>query len=246
METPKELTAHRLQDRRDLLRQLTLSPVDETQAVRSWNEIGDQAWSLLDSRDFRRAGHLDEESPGVRDRYGRHLFGQGLLLARRLSEAGVPFVTTYWIDPTPPGPGGGEFDSHGFIYKHMRERLMPPADQALSALFQDLRDRGLEEDTLVVVLSEFGRTPHINKDAGRDHWPEAQTILLSGAGISGGTVHGATDRHAAFPTADPVTPPDLGQSILHLLGVPAHLELHDSQGRPFQASTGRVDEKLIG
>jgi hypothetical protein len=166
-------------------------------------------------------------------------------LARRLSESGVPFVTVYWIDPTPAGPGGGEFDSHGFIYKHMRERLMPPADQALAALFEDLWQRGLDQETLVVVLSEFGRTPHINKDAGRDHWPEAQTILLAGAGISGGIVHGATDRHAAYPSADPVTPPDLGQTILHLLGIPAELELRDVAGQPFRASAGRVDEKLL-
>ncbi|MBI3866793.1 MAG: DUF1501 domain-containing protein [Planctomycetia bacterium] len=246
VEIPADLTVGRLQDRRALLNRLAPAAVSETTAVRAWNEISEQAWSLLGSRDFRRVGNLSEEPAAVRDRYGRHLFGQGLLLARRLSESGVPFVTVYWIDPTPAGPGGGEFDSHGFIYKHMRERLLPPADLALSALFEDLWERGLEKETLVVVLSEFGRTPHINKDAGRDHWPEAQTILMAGAGISGGTVHGATDRYAAYPAADPVTPPDLGQTILHLLGVPAELELRDAEGRPSLASTGQVDEKLIG
>src|SRR5262249_721655 len=140
---------------------------------------------------------------------------------------------------------GGEFDSHGHIYKHMRERLMPPADRALAALVEDLSQRGLDRDTLLVVMSEFGRTPRINKDAGRDHWAEAQSILLSGVGITGGTIHGATDQHAAFPTADPVTPPDLGQTMLHLLGVPAELELRDAQGRSVRASQGSVDEKLI-
>src|SRR5262249_48991365 len=164
------------------------------------------------------AGPRARAPPAPRDRYDRHLFGQGLLLARRLIEADVPFVTVYWIDPAPPGPGGGEFDSHGYIYKHMRERLLPPADRALSALLEDLWARGLQEDTLVVVMSEFGRSPRLNKDAGRDHWPEAQTILLAGAGIPGGTVHGATDRFAAYPASDPVTPPDLGRTILHLLG----------------------------
>ncbi|MCA9094803.1 MAG: DUF1501 domain-containing protein [Planctomycetaceae bacterium] len=246
VETPPELSAARLTGRRDLLTHLTVPSQKETAAVRTWNEIGQQAWSLLESRNLRRIGDLESEPVAVRDRYGRHLFGQGLLLARKLSESGIPFVTVYWIDPTPAGAGGGEYDSHGFIYKHMRERLLPPTDMALSALFEDLRDRGLDEETLVVVLSEFGRTPMINKDAGRDHWAEAQSILMAGAGITGGVVHGATDQHAAYPSSDPVTPPDLGQSILHLLGVPSHLELRDPQGRPFLASQGRVDQKLIG
>jgi hypothetical protein len=168
-----------------------------------------------------------------------------VLLARRLIEVNVPLVTLYWIDPTPPGPGGGEFDSHGRIYHHMRERLLPPADQGLSALVTDLCDRGLDDDTLLVVFSEFGRTPTINKDAGRDHWPFAQSILLAGAGITGGTVYGATDSRGAYPAADPVTPPDLGQTLLHLLGVPVDLELKDPQGRPIRASQGVVNHDLI-
>jgi arylsulfatase A-like enzyme len=127
----------------------------------------------------------------------------------------------------------------------MRNRLAAPTDQALAALVSDLWERGLDEDTLLVVMSEFGRTPRLNGDAGRDHWPAAQSILLGGAGISGGMVYGRTDRHAAYPTADPVTPPDLGQSILHLVGVPADLELQDLQGRPMPASPGRVDRRLI-
>jgi hypothetical protein len=245
-ELPGELTARRLIGRRTLLARLGDAPDVPPATVRSWNELNEQAWSLVDSTTFRRALALEREPALVRDRYGRHLFGQGLLLARRLIEADVPFVTVYWIDPTPPGPGGGEFDSHGHIYKHMRERLFPPADRALSALLEDLWARGLQEDTLVVVMSEFGRTPRLNKDAGRDHWPEAQTILLAGAGIPGGSVHGSTDRFAAYPASDPVTPPDLGQTILHLLGVPDDLVLHDPQGRPIRASLGRVDEKLIG
>jgi hypothetical protein len=204
-----------------------------------------RGWSLVDSAALARAADLGCEREAVCDRYGRHLFGQGLLLARRLIEAGVPLVTVYWIDPTPPGPGGGEFDSHGRIYHHMRHRLLPPADQGLAALVADLWDRGLHHDTLLMVFSEFGRTPTINKDAGRDHWPFAQSILLAGAGISGGSVYGATDPHGAYPTCDPVTPPDLGQSILYLLGVPSDLELHDVQGRPIRASQGVVNHRLI-
>lgn len=244
-DVPRELTSNRLLARQRLSSHFSRAGTDESRSVRTWSEINQQAWSFVDSARVRQATNLEQESPETHDRYGKHLFGQGMLLARRLLEADVPFVTVYWNDPTPAGAGGGEFDSHGFIYRHMRQRLMPPTDQALSAVFADLWDRGLEKDTLVVVLSEFGRTPRINKDAGRDHWPEAQSILLAGAGISGGTVHGATDRAAAFPIADPVTPADLGQTILHLLGVNPDLELRDAQGRPVRASQGRVDEKLI-
>ena len=127
----------------------------------------------------------------------------------------------------------------------MRERLLPPADRALAALVTDLWDRRLHEDTLLVVMSEFGRTPRINKDAGRDHWPDVQSMLLAGAGISGGSIHGATDRHAAFVATDPVTPPDQGQTILHLLGVPHDLELRDPQGRAVSASRGEVLRNLM-
>ncbi len=157
----------------------------------------------------------------------------------------MPLVTVHWIDPEPPGPGGGEYDSHGRIFAHMRNRLVPPTDRALAALVSDLWERGLNDDTLLVVMSEFGRSPMINKDAGRDHWPEAQSILLAGAGISGGAIHGATDKIAARPVSDHVTPPDLGQTLLHLLGVPPDFELRDPQGRPVRASQGVVNHKLL-
>ena len=245
IDLPAGLSVERLAERRAMLAALGRQPRQDAAPIDAWEELREQAWSFVDAPRFRHAVDLAREPAPVRERYGQHLFGQGLLLARRLSEAGVPFVTVYWIDPTPPGPGGGEFDSHGRIYPHMRERLLPPADQALAALVEDLRDRGLHDDTLLVVMSEFGRTPRLNKDAGRDHWAEAQSILLSGAGISGGTVHGATDKYAAYPIADPVTPPDLGQTILHLLGVPADLVLRDLQGRPIRASEGSVNEKLL-
>jgi hypothetical protein len=199
-----------------------------------------QAFELLGASQLTRATHLDLEPDHVHERYGRHLFGQGLLLARRLIEAGLPLVTVYWNDPTPAGEGGGEYDSHGRIYWHMRNRLVPPTDRGLAALFGDLAERGLLDDTLVVVMGEFGRTPRINKQAGRDHWPQVQSILLAGAGISGGTIYGASDRYGAFPAVDPVTPPDLGQTILHLLGVPHDLTLFDPQGRAFPASPGNV------
>lgn len=230
----------RLEDRRTLLAQLN----HRAHAAEAGGQLDEldtfyqQAFSLLTSTRAQAAFDLNRESHATRDRYGRHLFGQGLLLARRLIEAGVPLATVYWIDPTPPGPGGGEYDSHGRIFHHMRERLVPPTDRALSALFADLDQRGLMDDTLVVVMGEFGRTPRINKDAGRDHWPNVQSILLAGAGITGGSVFGASDRFAAEPSDSPVAPHDLAQTILHLLGVPEDLELSDAEGRPIRASRG--------
>ncbi len=244
---PADMIPERLGHRRALLEKLDvgLRQRDKGSATEQKQPLWNQAFSMLDKADIRTAVDLSREPAEAHERYGKHLFGQGLLLARRLAEAGEAFVTVYWIDPTPAGAGGGEYDSHGRIYWHMRNRLAAPTDQALAALVSDLWDRGLSEDTLLVVMSEFGRTPRMNADAGRDHWPQAQSILLGGAGISGGTVHGATDKHAAYPIAEPVTPPDLGQSILHLVGIPADLELHDLQGRPIPASSGRVDRQLI-
>ena len=245
IDLPRDLMEQRLAARKSLSQRLNRIPAFDTKSGLVWNEINELAWDLVASHKLQDAANLECESIETHERYGRHLFGQGMLLARRLIEADVPFVTVYWNDPTPAGPGGGEFDSHGFLYKHMRNRLMPPTDRALAAVFEDLWDRGLERDTLVVVLSEFGRTPRINKDAGRDHWPETQSILIAGAGITGGTVHGATDREAAFPISDPVTPANLGQTILHLMGIRPDLELYDKQNRPIKASLGHVDEKLI-
>lgn len=247
VELPADITAGRLQQRSALVGQLDAArqALDRTGPVQQKNLLWKQAQGMLGASALARAVDLADEPAAVRERYGNHLFGQGLLLARRLAEAGVPLTTVYWIDPVPAGAGGGEYDSHGRIYWHMRQRLAEPTDQGLAALVADLWERGLHEDTLLVVMSEFGRSPRINPDAGRDHWPEAQSILLGGAGISGGAVHGATDKYAGAPSADPVTPPDLGQSILHLLGVPADLELRDPQGRPLRASQGQVDQRLI-
>lgn len=247
LDLPADVSAARVLARRMLLGRLeeTTQALASSRRTFDLDACRDQALALVDSPRLCRAADLDREPARTRERYGNHIFGQGLLLARRLVETGVPLVTVYWIDPTPPGPGGGEFDSHGRIYFHMRERLMPPADRGLAALFEDLSERGLLADTLIVVMGEFGRSPRINRDAGRDHWPAAQSILLAGAGISGGTILGATDAHASVPVSCPISPPDLGQSLLHLLGVPSELELADHLGRPIPASRGRVIEELF-
>ena len=242
IELPEDVRPNRLVDRREILTQLDLA---RRATVGQTGPLWEQAFSLLGSSRVREAVDLMREPDAMHERYGRHLFGQGLLLARRLMEADARFVTVYWVDPTPPGFGGGEWDSHGRLYWHMRNRLAAPADRALAALISDLTERGMLEDTLLVVMSEFGRTPRFNADAGRDHWPQAQSILLAGPGITTGVVHGRTDRYAAYPDVDPVTPPDLGQSMLHLLGVPAEVLIRDLEGRPVPASMGRADELLL-
>jgi Protein of unknown function (DUF1501) len=247
IELPTEVSADRLSSRRTLLTQLdrTDRHAASRQQAFTHDECAAQAFELLGASRFGKATELAREPDRVHERYGRHLFGQGVLLARRLIEAELPLVTVYWNDPTPAGAGGGEYDSHGRIYHHMRNRLVPPTDRALSALFADLSERGMLDDTLVIVMGEFGRTPRLNKDAGRDHWPQVQSILLAGAGISGGAIYGASDRIGAFPAADPVTPPDLGQTILHLLGIPADFVIHDQQGQAFAASPGKVVAGLM-
>ena len=233
------LALGRLDSRRSLVSQF-----DARFQKRDQHQLADfdgytqQAMDLLRSTGLRAAIDLERETSATRDRYGRHLFGQGLLLARRLVESGLPLITVYWIDPTPAGAGGGEFDSHGRIYYHMRQRLFPPMDRGLSALIADLFERRLLDDTLLVVMSEFGRTPRINSAAGRDHWPFAQTVLLAGAGISEGTIYGATDNVGAYPTREPIPPEDLAQTVLHLLGVPSDFLLTDNFGRPIPASRG--------
>jgi hypothetical protein len=238
VELPTDLNGQRLLDRRTLLQRVNASFRSAEQTWDDFDTFYQQAFALLATSGVRDAVDLNREPAAMRDRYGRHLFGQGLLLARRLFEAGLPLVTVGWTDVEPPGEGGGEYDSHGRIYHHMRKRLVAPTDRGLAALFGDLAERGLLDDTLVVVMGEFGRTPRINAQAGRDHWPWTQSILLAGAGVSGGSLFGSTDREAAYPASHPVSPPDLAQTILHLLGVPSDLMLSDAQGRPVKACQG--------
>ena len=185
---------------------------------------------------MRRAVQLDREPPRSRDAYGRHLFGQGCLLARRLLEAGVPLVTVYWHYEGPDD--SPVWDTHENNFRHLRERLVPPADRAAAALIDDLAARGLLDETLVVVMGEFGRSPRINRQAGRDHWAPVQSVLLAGAGVPGGTAYGASDRTGGYPADRPVTPADLAATVLHRLGVPAGLEVRDRTGRPLRACEG--------
>src|SRR5262249_3972530 len=201
----------------------------------------ERALRLLASPDVRRLFDLSKEPPALRDRYGRHRLGQSLLLARRLVEGGVNFVAAF------DGQTNGQdanWDSHEKLFtRHLQ--LPPPADQALTALLEDLDGRGLLETTLVVALGEFGRTPRINKSAGRDHWPDCYSVLLAGGGVTGAAVYGASDKVGAYPAVDPVTPADLAATIFWRFGLDPATEIRDQTARPFPLAAGGPRRRLL-
>ncbi|HUG69927.1 MAG TPA: DUF1501 domain-containing protein, partial [Pirellulaceae bacterium] len=178
---------------------------------------------------------------GVSDTHGRQLRGQNLLLARRLVEAGVPFVNVYDYRQQ-----GQNWDSHANNFHEHKTRLVPPADQAFAALVEDLEARGLLDSTLVVAMGEFGRTPKINDNAGRDHWPDCYSIALAGGGIQGGAVLGASDHLGAYPALDPTTPADLAATIYWRFGIDPHALIHDATGRPHRLAEGKPLTSLFG
>jgi hypothetical protein len=190
----------------------------------------------------------------MHDFYGRHRHGQSVLLARRLVEGGARFVTVYWgQEPQDWADGRGErlannpWDTHRNHFPLVKDRLLPRADRALAALLGDLAERGLLDETLVVWMGDFGRTPKIDKKyASRDHWPHAFTVLLAGAGLPGGAVFGHTDRHAATVEEDPVSPADLTATIFSALGVAPGSLIYDRQGNAYPLSTGRAVTRLWG
>jgi hypothetical protein len=208
----------------------------ESASTRPLDDHYVRAFEMLRSPRARRAFDVESEPAEVRREYGSHLFGQGCLMARRLIESGVDLVTVYWHYEGPDD--SPVWDTHQNNFQNLRQRLASPTDQAVSALIGDLGRRGLLEETLVVCMGEFGRTPRINGQAGRDHWPQVQSILLAGGGVAGGQVVGASDAEGAFPAQRPVSPADLAATLLHLLGVPPELELTDRQGRRLPAIRG--------
>jgi hypothetical protein len=222
-----------------LLRQLDRAALPG-QAARA-EAYRERALRLLASPEVRRLFDLSAEPPRLRERYGRHRLGQSLLLARRLVEGGVNFVAAF------DGQTNGQdanWDSHEKLFARHRQ-LIPPSDQALSALVEDLDARGLLATTLVVALGEFGRTPLINKNGGRDHWPDCFSVLLAGGGVTGGAVHGASDKIGAYPAADPVTPGDLAATIYWRFGLDPATEVHDQTSRPFRLAEGEPIRKLF-
>jgi hypothetical protein len=243
LELPAELPLARLEDRRSLL---TLVDRKARQAdrlaVKGMNVYQERAFNLLRSEEVRRAFDLSGETPALRERYGRNKLGQSLLLARRLVEAGVRFVN---VNDKVSNGQLANWDSHENNFGRLKNDLLPPADQAFSALVEDLETRGLLESTLVVALAEFGRTPRINKNRGRDHWPDCFSVVLAGSGVQGGAVYGASDRIGAFPAIDPVTPGDLAATMFARFGLDPKTELRDLTGRPYRLADGEPIHKLF-
>jgi hypothetical protein len=241
--------AARLSNAEGLRRELTRhrQALDAAGATRSFDAFHERAYSLIASPEAQAAFNLSREPQHLRDRYGRTPFGQGLLLARRLVEAGVCLTTVNWSRDYEVQPGDMFFwDTHARNFPLLKDKLLPVFDQGFSALLEDLDERGLLHQTLVVCLGEFGRTPKISSNGGREHWPGCHSVVLAGAGIRGGQVYGASDKIAAWPDSDPVSPEDLAATIYHALGVDLQTELRDHLGRPRYLCEGKPLLALFG
>lgn len=237
------LTIDRLDRRRSLLDRFESSRRDLlSSAERTHDTISQRALALISSDKLGRALDIRQETPALRDRYGRHLFGQSALAGRRLIEAGARFVTVLW-----DAPDGYSWDSHR-TNADVDKYLLPGLDQTLSALLDDLHARGLLDETLVVCVGEMGRTPKPDTAAwGRGHWSYCFPALLAGAGIQGGVAYGRSDRDAAYPAERPVSPEDLACTIYHAMGIDPHGFVPDRQGRPVAlVEGGRPLVELFG
>ncbi|MBA4190504.1 MAG: DUF1501 domain-containing protein [Planctomycetaceae bacterium] len=213
--------------------------LSESAETKKMSDQQQQAVSVLTSGKVARAFDIDREPATVRDKYGRHAFGQSILLARRLVEAGVPVVQANMGRVQ-------NWDTHGDNFKRMKNELLPPVDRGVSALLDDLSDRGMLEDTMVMVLGEFGRTPKVdNKNAGRDHWAACFCGLFAGAGIQPGQVIGKSDKSGGYPSTTPYSPDDIGATVYSVLGVDPHAEVRDRLNRPVQLNRGRVITSLF-
>lgn len=254
----EQLSIDRMRNRHHLLDELNRLHVHALRPSASLSSHYTKALQLLGSDTIRNAMDLSQEPLAIREKYGlysaqngtggngaengqsRHMRGQNLLLARRLVEAGVPFVNVHDFRQQ-----GQNWDSHANNFTQHKDILLPPADRALAALITDLEERGMLDSTLVVATGEFGRTPQINKDAGRDHWPDCYTVLLAGGGVTGGAIYGASDALGAYPSLDPTTPADLAATIYWRFGFdPAH-HIYDRTNRPWRIADGKPIAKLF-
>ena len=239
------LTVGRLDERRRLLDQVErrFREADRGRELDTFDSYYQQAFSLVSSQRARQAFHLAAEKPETRERYGFTPFGQSVLLARRLVEAGVPLVNVYWRNGRRRTDIG--WDNHINNFANLKNWQLPPTDQAVAALLDELAERGLLDDTLVVLMSEFGRTPGISSEGGRQHWPFCYSVVMAGGGIRGGEVFGSSDKRAAYPATCPVSPFDVGATIFHLLGINVKTELNDFLGRPHLVCKGTPIAELV-
>lgn len=241
--TSADLNPERMAVRRELLGQL-----NHQQPDRKLAEHYDRAFDLLGGGKTRKAFDIASEPTRIRERYGRHVIGQSLLLARRLVEAGVRFVNVHW-----PNVGGGRnWDTHSNGFNRLKESLLPPTDRGLSAMIDDLHERGLLKRTLIAVMTEFGRAPQIGKTfqnsggvAGRDHWSNCFTVVMAGGGLKGGFAYGSSDAKGAYPAENPLTPGDVAATIYHALGIDPETMLRDPEGKTHMLCAGRAVREVF-
>ncbi len=242
-----DVNDRRMAERQSLLQRINtqFDAAAKTGLSSTYGRYAQQAFDLLGSATSRQAFDLEREPATVRDRYGRTQFGQSVLLGRRLVEAGVSLVQVNWFRGPDEPSDTPCWDSHTREAQRLRENLMPPADQAISALLEDLQTRGLLDETLVVCMAEFGRSPRINGAAGRDHWGQVYSVALAGGGVRGGTIYGASDAVGAYPQEGKVVPEDLTATIFHCLGLDPMTEMYDTLGRPLPISRGNVIHQIL-
>lgn len=234
-----DMTLDRLHDRRGLLEQIDvqLHQAEAGPTLAGFDRMQRRAFDVLAST--KTAFDLSREDPRLIDRYGRSLFGNSCLIARRLVQAGVRFTTVTWdlvervrlLDPT-------GWDTHGRNFQTLKGNHLPGLDKTYTALVEDLESRGLLDETLIVIMSEMGRTPRINPQGGRDHWTGCFSVLLAGAGIKGGSVYGVSDAQAAYVKDNPASPADICTTIYHCLGIDPETAVQDRSGRPIAISHG--------
>lgn len=242
------LTQLHVDNRRSLLDQFNdrAEQLQRNATVNSFNRYRQQAIDLVAGGAARKAFDLSQESDRVRDRYGRNKYGQSVLLARRLVEAGVSLVQVQWASLNKDRPNGGGWDTHEKHNESVKGWLIPVMDQVYSTLLLDLEERGLLSETLVCLVTEFGHTPKFNARAGRDHWGRVFSIALAGGGIRGGIVYGSSDKNAAEPRDNPVPPRDYLATVFHLMGYSTDTFVHDIENRPLPISRGNVIEAIVG
>ena len=249
---PASLPLERLDDRRGLLRTIDAQGdmLGWSGAARGIDAFYDRALTMLASPRVKRAFDLSQEPDSLRDAYGRTTYGQSCLLARRLIEAGVRFVTVYYSNSIGNSGNGGGWDTHGDNFKHLKNRLLPVTDQTLPTLIEDMDSRGLLDETLIVWMGEFGRSPRVTNTKqfgpdGRDHWPQCYTVLMAGGGTTPGAVYGASDRIGGFPALDPVSPDDIAATMFWALGLDPATEFRDTLNRPLPIATGKPITRIF-
>ncbi|MEE3367862.1 MAG: DUF1501 domain-containing protein [Planctomycetota bacterium] len=236
---PRNLSANRLQRRREMQRLVDRQTrlLEFSASARGFDQYYQKALAMLTSNKVRQAFDVSQEPDALRARYGRTTYGQSCLLARRLVESGVKFVTVYFSNSIGGRKiGSGGWDTHGFdntrMYNIVNKYQLPITDQTLPTLLDDLEDRGLLDETLVLWMGEFGRTPKINKNESRDHWPQCYTVLMAGGGVKRGYTYGSSDAHGMYPDEDGVKPEDLAATLYYLMGIPPDTEIRDRSDRP--------------